>query len=232
MYKKKKILGIIPARISSKRLKQKNIINISSNKNLLHWTYKAIQNSKYLDYTVLSTESSKIQRVAKNIGFKVPFKRPKYLAEDNIDSEEVIEHVLKKLKTNYDYVMLLQPTSPLRNSKDIDKSIKKIIDQNFNSLISISQSSQRKKFNIKLINKKFIKYKFDCYKKKKKYLFLNGAIFLVKTKFFYKFQKPFIWQKRNEATFILMPEARSIDIDTRQDLLEFKNIIKKNRKNY
>ena len=69
-------------------------------------------------------------------------------------------------------------------------------------------------------------------KKKKKYLFLNGAIFLVKTKFFNKFQKPFIWQKRNEATFILMPETRSIDIDTRQDLLEFKNIIKKNRKNY
>ena len=144
MYKKKKILGIIPARISSKRLKQKNIINISSNKNLLHWTYEAIQSSKYLDCTILSTESSKIKSVAKKIGFKVPFKRPKYLAEDNIESEEVIKHVLKKIKSKYDYIMLLQPTSPLRNSRDIDKSIKKIIDKNFNSLISISQSSKKK----------------------------------------------------------------------------------------
>ena len=226
-----KRLLIIPARGGSKRIKNKNI-KLFHGKPIIYYSLQTAIKSKLFKKIHVSTDSIKIINIVKKYGFEVDFKRPKYLAEDNIDSEEVIEHVLKKLKTNYDYVMLLQPTSPLRNSKDIDKSIKKIIDQNFNSLISISQSSQRKKFNIKLINKKFIKYKFDCYKKKKKYLFLNGAIFLVKTKFFYKFQKPFIWQKRNEATFILMPETRSIDIDTRQDLLEFKNIIKKNRKNY
>ena len=149
MYKGKKILAIVPARLSSKRLKQKNIIKVSRGKILINWTYEAIKNSKYIDCSILSTESEKIKNLATRIGFDVPFKRPKYLSNDHVDSEEVIKHVLKKIKFKCDYVLLLQPTSPLRNSKDIDKSIEHIIDKNFSSLISISASKKKKNLMLK-----------------------------------------------------------------------------------
>ena len=100
MYKGKKILAIVPARLSSKRLKQKNIIKVSRGKILINWTYEAIKNSKYIDCSILSTESEKIKNLATRIGFDVPFKRPKYLSNDHVDSEEVIKHVLKKLSLN------------------------------------------------------------------------------------------------------------------------------------
>ena len=76
MYKGKKILAIVPARLSSKRLKQKNIIKVSRGKILINWTYEAIKNSKYIDCSILSTESEKIKNLATRIGFDVPFKRP------------------------------------------------------------------------------------------------------------------------------------------------------------
>ena len=226
MYKGKKILAIVPARLGSKRLKQKNIIKVTTKKNLLNWTFDSIKKSIYLDHTILSTESNKIKNIAKKIGFEVPFMRPKNLAKDNVDSEEVIKHILSKVKIEYDYIMLLQPTSPLRNSKDIDGSIKKIVDSDFNSLISISASKFKKKFNVEIIKKKFLKFKFDLTKKKKKYFFLNGAIFLAKRNFILKFSKPYLWQKKNKATFFLIPESRSIDIDTKKDFVKFKKKIR------
>ncbi len=226
MYKGKKILAIVPARLGSKRLKQKNIIKITPKKNLLNWTYDAIKNSIYLDKTILSTESKKIKNIAKRIGFDIPFMRPNHLSKDNVESEEVIKHILRKTKIEFDYIMLLQPTSPLRNTKDIDNSIKKIINGNYNSLISISSSKLRKKYNIDIVKKNFIKFDFNSKKKRRKYFFLNGAIFIVKKKFFLKFPKSFLWQKKREATFFLIPESRSVDIDTPKDLLEFKKKLK------
>lgn len=226
MYKRKKILAIVPARLGSKRLKQKNIIKITPKKNLLNWTYDAIKNSIYLDKTILSTESKKIKNIAKRIGFDVPFMRPNHLSKDNVESEEIIKHILRKLKIEFDYIMLLQPTSPLRNTKDIDNSIKKIINGNYNSLISISSSKLRKKYNIEIVKKNLIKFDFNSKKKRRKYYFLNGAIFIVKKKFFLKFPKTFLWQKKREATFFLIPESRSVDIDTSRDLLEFKRKLK------
>lgn len=224
MYKGKKILAIVPARFASKRLKQKNIIKVTKKKNLLNWTFDAVKNSNYLDKTILSTESLKIKKVAKKIGFDVPFMRPKYLSRDNVDSEQVIKHVLDKLKLPFDYIMLLQPTSPLRNYRDIDGSIKKIIDKDFSSLISISESKSKKKFNVEVIKEKLIKFKFNSKKIKKKYFYLNGAIFLVERNFFFRFSRPYLWQKQNKTTFFKIPEARSIDIDTRDDFIKFKKI--------
>ena len=116
-----------------------------------------------------------------------------------------------------------QPTSPLRNSKDIDKSIEHIIDKNFSSLISISAS--KKKFNVE--TKKSLKFNLTSKSKEKIFLFKWSNLF-DKKKFYLNFSKPFIWQKKNKCTYIKIPTSRSIDIDTMEDLLEFKKIIRKN----
>ena len=85
---------------------------------------------------------------------------------------------------------------------------------------------KKKKFNVET-KKNLLKFNFNSKKVKKKYFSLNGAIFLAKKKFYLNFSKPFIWQKKNKCTYIKIPTSRSIDIDTMEDLLEFKKIIRK-----
>ena len=246
MYKKKKIIAVIPARLGSKRLKKKNIINIDKNKCLLDFTYKACKKSKFLDRFVLSTESKKISSIGKKIGFEVPFLRPKKFSQDKVSSEIPVIHTVKNLNESYDFIVLLQPTSPLRTGKDIDSAIKKIIDLKYQSLISISKSEKKKKFLVDLNNDNTIEYqsliklkkkvkknnllisinkntKIRFKKKKNKYYFLNGSIFIAKNTFLLK-NKTFISKKTG---YHLIPENRSIDIDTNIDLKKFKRFLKK-----
>ena len=138
----KKILGVVVARLNSKRLKNKNILRYKK-KMLIEHTFESAKKSKFIDNIILSSESEKIINLAKKIGYNVPFKRPKNLSKDNIDAVKVVLHALKKIKDSYDYVILLQPTSPLRKSKDIDESIKKIFKNNYKTLISIYKSKKR-----------------------------------------------------------------------------------------
>ena len=221
MYKNHRILAVVTARLGSRRLKQKNIMPILGEKNLLNWTYEACSKSLYLDKIILSSESKKIIKVAKKIGFTVPFIRPKHLSKNNVDAEKPVLHAIKKTKIKYSYVMLLQPTSPLRSSIDIDKSIEKIVNNNLKSLISISKSSIMKKFRVSIRKEKYIKLDFDS--KKKFSYYLNGAIFIAETNFFLK-KKKFIY---SNTGFVFMPASRSIDIDTLKDLKKFKVLIKR-----
>ena len=225
MYKKQSILAVIPARLGSKRIKEKNILPIFGKKNLLDFTYNSILKSKYLDRSILSTDSNKIKKIAKNIGFEVPFTRPKKLARDNISSEKVTLHALKKVKENYDYTLILQPTSPLRKATDIDNSIKKIINNNYQCLISIFHSKSKEKYPINLIKKKKTRFSFNSRKRSNYYL--NGSIFLFKTNFLYKYKSVDIIQKKGHAMAYKMPDSRSIDIDTNLDLIKFKKLLKK-----
>ena len=141
MYKHKSILGVIPARGGSKGIPRKNIINING-KPLIQYTIEAAKGSKYLDRIVVSTENAEIANVAIKCGAEVPFLRPKELAEDETKTIDVLLDVVKKLNNlgdKYDYLLLLQPTQPLRKSFHIDEAIEKIIDENVESLISVSE---------------------------------------------------------------------------------------------
>ena len=109
----KKILGIVVARSNSKRLKNKNTLKYKK-KMLIENAFESAKKSKFIDDIILSSESEKIIKLAKKIGYNVPFKRPNNLSKDNIGAAKVVLHALKKIKDNYDYVILLQPTSPLR----------------------------------------------------------------------------------------------------------------------
>ena len=111
------ILSIIPARGGSKEIPKKNIISIGG-KPLIAWTVEASIQSKYINRTIVSSDSAEILRISRKFGAET-LKRPSYLSTDKSPSEPVISHTLtylqKKERYQPDIIVFLQPTSPLRN---------------------------------------------------------------------------------------------------------------------
>ena len=208
----KSIIAVVTARLNSKRLKYKNILKFK-NKTLIEHTYDSARNSKYLDRIIMSTESKKIANIAKKIGYEIPFMRPKSLSKDTVNPREVVWHALNKLKEKYDYVILLQPTSPLRKTSDIDNSIEKFFFSKLNSLVSVYKSKKTGRFKIKIKDHKYIKKDYLNRKKQKSNYFINGAIYIAKANFFLR-KRNFYYSKTG---FYLMSEKRSIDIDYQKD---------------
>lgn len=128
-----KILGIIPARGGSKRIPNKNIIDLCG-KPLIAYTIEAALKSKYIDRLIVSTDSARIGEVAKKYGAEAPFLRPAKFARDGSPDAEVLRHALKWLRANDcyrpDIAVYLRPTTPLKKSRTIDSAIKKLIDSN------------------------------------------------------------------------------------------------------
>lgn len=119
---KRRVVAIIPARGGSKGLPGKNIKRLSGLP-LIAWTIKAAQQSEQVDRVVVSTDCEEIAAIAKEYGADVPFMRPAELATDSASSVDVVQHVLNMLIEKFEYLVLLQPTSPFRNSSDIDAAI-------------------------------------------------------------------------------------------------------------
>lgn len=142
MYKNKKILGIITARGESKGILRKNI-KFLAGKPLIAHTIETAKMSKYLTRCIVSSDDEEIIQISKEYGADVPFVRPAELAQDSSTSIEVVQHTINWLKENenqeFDYIMILQPTSPLRLAEDIDECIKKIIDTNADSVMSMKE---------------------------------------------------------------------------------------------
>lgn len=122
-----KILGIIPARGGSKGVPKKNI-KLLNGKPLIAYTIEAARRAKSLSHVIISTESSEIARIAKRFGAKVPFFRPKKLANDTATTLSVLQHALKEYERisgkKFSHVLLLQPTTPLRTPQDIDQAVR------------------------------------------------------------------------------------------------------------
>lgn len=130
MYRGKRILAIVPARGGSKGLPGKNIRPLCG-KPLIGWSIEHAQKSKYVDDIFISTDSREIADVAETFGVKVPELRPDELARDTAPSSEFIVYTLNKMKNEkktFDYFILLEPTSPLRDVEDVDRSIEMLID--------------------------------------------------------------------------------------------------------
>lgn len=133
MYKNKSFLAIIPARSGSKGLPGKNIKNLCG-KPLIAWSIEVAKKSKYLDEIMLNTNSEKIANIAKKFGANVPFLRPQNLAQDTSSTFDVVKHTIEfyknELKKEFDFIVLLEPTSPLREVCDIDNAIEILLDNN------------------------------------------------------------------------------------------------------
>ncbi len=137
MISDKKILAIIPARGGSKGIPRKNIIDVAG-KPLIAWTIEAAKKSKYIDRLVLSSEDDEIIRIAIQWGCEVPLKRPDFLAEDDTPGIDPVLHMLSVLP-EFDYIVLLQPTSPLRRTEDIDGCIEQCITKRANCCVSVTE---------------------------------------------------------------------------------------------
>jgi CMP-N-acetylneuraminic acid synthetase len=120
MYKNNKILAVIPARGGSKGLPRKNILELCG-KPLVGWTIESAKSSQLIDEIVLSTEDEEIAKVSENCGLPVHFMRPQHLATDEATTFSVIEHVINEFSSlgkSFDVIVLLEPTSPLREDSD------------------------------------------------------------------------------------------------------------------
>lgn len=145
MYKEKKILALIPARGGSKGIPGKNIKSLAG-KPLISWTIDAAKQSDYIDHLIVSSDDDNIIKIAKEWGCDSPFKRPKHLAQDTSTSMDVVMHALEQLEESYDYLLLLQPTSPFRTTSHIDGIIEQTIDTGTKVVVSVTQSKKHPAF--------------------------------------------------------------------------------------
>jgi N-acylneuraminate cytidylyltransferase/CMP-N,N'-diacetyllegionaminic acid synthase len=223
MFKNEKVLGIIPARSNSKRLKNKNIIDLAG-KPLINYTIKAGLESQYIDELIVSTDSEKISRIAENAGATIPFLRPAALSEDNTSSTDVIEHAVDYLKKEngqeFDYIILLQPTSALRDAIEIDRSFKSMETIGCDALVSVTRMDHPPQWSNVLppdLNmKNFLKDEIQNRRSQEfsNYYRLNGAIYIAKMEYF-KRHKGF-WGEDTHA--FVMERNKSVDIDDAWDL--------------
>lgn len=135
-------LGLIPARGGSMRLPRKNLLPLAG-KPLLARTVEAARNARYLDRVVLSTDNLEIAAIGREFGADVPFLRPVKLASDTASTVDVALHALRSLQAqgeHYDFVVILQPTSPLRSSADIDAAIELLLVKRADAVISVCET--------------------------------------------------------------------------------------------
>ena len=211
------LLAIIPARGGSKRILRKNI-KMLAGKPLISWTIDVAKKVKCIDEIFVSTDNLEIANISESHGIVVPFLRPAKLSKDNSKSIDLVLHALENFR-RYDWVLLLQPTSPLRSSLDIENIYKLCIESNASSAVSICEISKNSEWLYKINNDQkllpFQNYNEDIFSKKisSNIFTLNGALYLTKTEFLKK-HKSFI----NEDTLgYVMPKENSVDIDTLDD---------------
>lgn len=216
MYKGNSFLAIIPARGGSKRIPRKNIKNLAG-KPLIAWTIDEAKKSKYLDRIVLSSEDKEIMETAKKFGCEVPFIRPADLAKDDTPGTLPILHAIESIDSKYDFIVLLQPTSPLRKSQSIDNAIDFIINQKADSIVSLTKVTKSPEWMFCMNEDKTIDSIFNNDNKRKQEMTnvfqLNGAIYIIKTDYFKKI-KSLIGEK---TLGFIMNYKESIDIDNMSD---------------
>ena len=140
MYEGKKILAIIPARGGSKGIPHKNIINLCG-KPLIAYTIEAAQKSMYVDTVLVSTDDIEIQRISEQYGAMVPFLRDAMIATDKATTISVVVDAVQRLSMNgenYDVVILLQPTSPLRTTEEIDVAVDVFFQNDMQGVVSVN----------------------------------------------------------------------------------------------
>lgn len=210
MFDNKSVLAVVLARGGSKRLPNKNK-KLLGDKPLITWTIEASLASKHLDAICVSTDDEDILNIVSKFQKVKAIRRKAHLANDESRSADATIDVLDRYKEKFNYIMLLQPTSPLRTSEDIDKSIELIIQQNNSSMVSISKMQGDDKFCFIKHGENYLMEKNLSYTPSTSVerLFPNGAIYIIKTKKLIS-KKEFYTQ---DTQGFLMPISRSVDID-------------------
>lgn len=221
-----KILTIIPARGGSKGVPRKNIRTLNG-KPLIAYSIEAALQSKYLDskHIICSTDDEEIAAVARKFGARVPFMRPAQLATDEASTISVIEHALdwmeREQQMAYDYVLLLQATSPFRKAKHIDDVLQLMQTTDKDAVVSVCLA-QDSPYLMKVLNEEgeltdLLPQQRSVTRRQDfpPVYVLNGAIYLTKTNSIRLYHS----MVAGKVLPYVMSKEDSLDIDDEMDLL-------------
>ena len=220
-------IALIPARGGSKGIPRKNI-KLFFKKPLIYWSIKQAFESNFIDRVIVSTDDEEIADIARSYSAEVPFLRPSSLSKDQTPGIEPVLHALEQLP-NVKNLLLLQPTSPLRRSFDIDEVFMERTKNKSESIISITQSKKNIDlfFSINSKNRMFQlsdNLKFLPRQGYSTYYTLNGSLYLSSKESILRNNSFF----SSNTTGYIMPEEYSIDIDTQLDWEIAEFLMKKN----
>ena len=227
MYDNKTIIAVIPARGGSKGLVRKNIRPLLG-KPLIAWTIEQALASKYTDRVIVTTDDNEIAEISRRYGAQVPFMRPEELSKDGSPTIEVLLHALSWLEEKsqvFDYLMLLEPTSPLREKSDIDETIRLLISNKAaKAIVSVARlESAHPEFNV-VIDKKtcFIRKldgsaNFNVLRRQdlRDVYFFDGTIYISEIKSLVA-KKTFY---HDLTLAYIVPRWKSLEIDELQDFI-------------
>jgi len=216
------VLALITARGGSKGLPRKNVLDLAG-RPLIAWSIKAALDSASVGRVIVSTDDQEIADVSRRHGAEVPFMRPAELARDDSPHIDVILHAVAWLEQNQGYrpewVLLLQPTSPLRLARDIDDALALARSRGAQSVASVQEAPSHP-FLLQTIDERGRLREFmpppPGYLRRQDFPAihaLNGAIFLVR--------REMLLEERalldRETLALVMPPERSLDVDTPWD---------------
>ena len=229
MFEDKKILVLIPARGGSKGIPGKNIKELHGHP-LIAYTISEARNSKYVDDVVVSTDSPDIARVSRLYGARVPFMRPAELSGDKAKSVDALVHAVKTLQDMgnvYSVVVLLQPTSPLRRSNEIDEALEVFFDHGEMGLVSVCHVAENP----------VLTRRFDKYGVLHPLLPMSSTVRRQDMPSFYHVDGAIYINSASDISSELslndnpigyqMPEGRSLDIDEIEDFIRAEEILRK-----
>lgn len=226
-------LAIIPARGGSKGIKNKNIKPLLG-KPLIAYTISEARKSCVIDKIIVSTDSPAIRDLAVKLGAETPFLRPARLAQDKTPMYPVVKHAVEFLEhkgENFEIIVVLQPTSPLRKAADIDGAITKLLTLRADSVVSLCLT-EHSPYWMRVIRKGKVcpLMRARQYSRRQdlpKVYRLTGAIYATRRDVLFKHEAV---AGGNTVPFI-MPGERSIDIDTELDFKSAEIILGKSQYN-
>lgn len=231
MYDGEKIFGLIPARGGSKGIPKKNIRPLAG-KPLIAYTIEYARKANIFDYLMVNTDSEEIAEIGRKYGAKVPFIRPPELATDTTHGMDVIIHTINWFEdrdNKFDILIYLQPTSPLRLPEDIINALNIMKDNRANAVISVTEAEYPPLWANTLPSDlrmdDFIKKDVENKNRQElpTYYRLNGAIFIARWDYLKRYAD---WYHERVYAYI-MPQERSIDIDSEFDFLLAEFIMQK-----
>jgi CMP-N-acetylneuraminic acid synthetase len=217
------VLGLITARGGSKGVPRKNVRPLAG-KPLIGWTIDAARSARRLDKLIVSTDDEEIATVCRQLGASVPFMRPPELARDDSPHIDVVLHALRWMareeKYEPEYVLLLQPTSPLRTAADIESIIEMAMERRAEAIVSVCPARDHPYLVRKLDSEGVTTPFMECplpYARRQDLpdaYALNGALYIQRC-------AGLLERGRFEGCRTLayvMPRERSLEIDTEDDL--------------
>jgi CMP-N,N'-diacetyllegionaminic acid synthase len=222
-----KILCVIPARGGSKGIPKKNIINFIDQPLISHSIIQSLK-SKYITDVVVSSDSDEILNISQSYG-AITLKRPNEISTDTSSSESALLHAIEKLNDDYDYIVFLQATSPLRTTEDIDNCIETLINNNLDSVFSASILEDMLIWKLSINTLESVNYDYKNRKRRQdseiQYV-ENGSIYVFKKEGFIKNKNRLF----GKIGLSLMDSWKMFEIDSLEDLelceLIFKNKLK------